>query len=356
MNITLSARDLATLRIGERGPAFVDIAPATEGVCLTASNGHTVHVIVAGDCDRAVRIPFDAFLRAAKLGGKAGFSLDAKTCTAGGYHFPVTLSEPSTSQELAPEFFVHFDEATATRMLSRVMPAMGADDTRPHLSCLHLVRRDGVLVAEATNGHILARMTIPSEGLDFDVMVPAEAVCSVARAKGDLSLVIGRFPTIPNVRSRLVFVRGKTTVACEGVANVGMEGVKSLHSIEFPDHAKVIPTTWERSVTVDAAELRRVVSRLGKHGRGDGLNGTAVRMETRDGLALSTAADYDGGRLTAPMLPCEGTMKRAVTIQARYLLATCGTKGAVTFRFSGDLDPVRIENDGVVCVSMPVRE
>lgn len=353
MNIIPTSRDLTALRIGRSGPAFIDIAPATDGVCLTASNGHTVHVIVAGDCDRAVRIPFDAFVRAARLGGKAGFSLDAKTCTAGGYRFPVTLSEPSASQELAPEFFAQFDEATATKMLSRVMPAMSDDDSRPHIRCLHLVRRDGVLAAESTNGHILARMTIPSEGRDFDVMVPAEAVRSVARAKGDLSLVIGRFPTIPNVRSRLVFVRGKTTVACEGVANVGMTGGKSLSPVEFPEMAVCIPTTWERSVTVDAAELRRVVTRLGNHTAENRV--PAVRMETRDGLALSTAADYDGGRLTAPTLPCEGTMKRAVTIQARYILATCGTKGTVTFRFSGDMDPVRIENDGVVCITMPMR-
>lgn len=353
MNIIPTSRDITDLRIGRRGPAFIDIAPATDGVCLTASNGHTVHVRVAGDIDRAVRMPFDAFVRAAKLGGKAGFSLDAKTCTAGGYRFPVTLSEPSASQELAPEFFVQFDEATATKMLSRAMPAMSDDDSRPHIRCLHFVRRDGVLAAEATNGHILAHMTVPSEGRDFDVMVPAEAVRSVARAKGDLSLVIGRFPTIPNVRSRLVFVRGKTTVACAGVANVGMEGGKSLRPVEFPEMAVSIPTTWERSVTVDAAELRRVVTRLGKHTSEN--NVPTVRMETRDGLALSTAADYDGGRLTAPTLPCEGEMKRAVAIQARYILATCGTKGPVTFRFSGDMDPVRVENDGVVCIAMPIR-
>jgi hypothetical protein len=186
-------------------------------------------------------------------------------------------------------------------------------------------------------------------------MVPADAFRSVARMKGDLVLYADRFPTIPDVRSRLVFVRGKTTVACEGVANVGMVGVKSLPSVEFPDMAPCIPTTWETSVTVDAAELRSVVTRLGKHGRSDGFNGTAVRMETRDGLVLSARADDDGGRLTAPTLPCDGEMKRPVAIQARYILATCGTKGPVTFRFSGDMDPVRVENDGVVCIAMPIR-
>lgn len=352
MNITLSARDLATLRIGKRGPAFVDLAIVSQGVRLTSSNGHTVSLFATGDIDRPVRMPFDAFVRAAKLGGKAGFSLDAKTCTAGGYRFPVTLSAPDAPKTPPSETLLSLDEATVAKVIARVASAMG-DDSRPHINCLRLARRGGVMTAEATNGHILAHMTVPSEGRDFDVMVPADAVKSAARMKGDLVLYADRFPTIPDVTTRLVFSRGTSTVACMGVANSGMDGLKAFRSIQFPDVVPVIPTMWEESVTVDAAELRRVVTRLGKHTAESKV--PAVRMEIRDGLALSTAADYDGGRLTAPMLPCEGTMKKAVTIQARYILATCGTKGPVTFRFSGDMDPVRVENDGAVCVSMPMR-
>jgi len=357
VNITLSARDIATLRIGNRGPAFVDIAEMPLGnpaVRIAASNGHTVSIVAAGGIDRAVRMPFDAFVRAAKLGGKAGFFLDAKTCTAGGYRFPVTLSAPDAPKPAPSELALSLDDATIAKVLARIGPAMSDDDSRPHINCLRLARKGGVMTAEATNGYILARMTLPSEGCDFDVMVPAGAVQSLARMKGDLVLYADRFPTIPDVTTRLLFARGTSTVACMGVANSGMDRRgEALHSIQFAELDKAIPTTWETSVTVDAAELRRVVTRLGKHTAEN--NVPAVRMEIRDGLALSTAADYDGGRLTAPTLPCEGTMKRAVTIQARYLLATCGTKGPVTFRFSGDMDPVRVENDGVVCVSMPMR-
>lgn len=354
MNITLSARDIATLRIGKRGPAFVDLAPVSQGVRLTASNGHTVSLFATGDIDRPVRMTFDAFVRAAKLGGKDGFSLDAKTCTAGGYRFPVTLSAPDAPSQVPSETYLSLDEATVANVIARIAPAMGDDDSRPNLYCLHLHRRAGVLAAEATNGHILAHMTVPSEGHDFDVMVPADAIKSMARMKGDLALYAERFPTIPDVTTRLLFARGTSTVACMGVANSGIDRRgDAMRSVQFPDVVVCIPTTWQTSVTVDAAEFRRVVTRLGKHTAENKV--PAVRMETRDGLALSTAADYDGGRLTAPTLPCEGTMKKAVTIQARYLLATCGTKGPVTFRFSGDLDPVRVENDGVVCISMPMR-
>lgn len=355
MNITPTSRDITALRIGKRGPAFIDIAPATEGVCLTASNGHTVHVVVAGDCDRAVRIPFDAFLRAAKLGGREGFSLDAKTCTAGGYRFPITLSAPDAPKPVPSETLLSLDEATLAKMLSRVMPAMSDDDLRPHIMSMHLHRRAGVLAAEATNGHILAHMTVPSEGRDFDVMVPADALRSVARMKGDLVLYADRFPTIPDVTTRLLFARGTSTVACMGVANSGMDRRgEALHSIQFPDVAVVIPTTWETSVTVDAAELRRVVTRLGNHAAAN--KQVAVRMETKDGgLQCSTAADYNGGRLIAPMLPCEGEMDRVVAVQAKYLLRAMGTKGPVTLRFGGQLDAVRIDHDGVVCIAMPIR-
>ena len=357
MNIRLTSRDLATLRIGKRGPAFVDLAIVSQGVRLTSSNGHTVSLFATGDIDRPVRMPFDAFVRAAKLGGRGGFSLDAKTCTAGGYRFPVTLSTPDAPSPAPAEMLLALDEVTAAKVIARIAPAMSADDTRPNLYALHLRRESGVLAAEATNGHILARMTLPSEGSDFDAMVSAEVIRSLARMKGDLVMRAGRFPTIPDVTARLLFSRGTSAIACRSVANAGMEGVKALHSIQFPDVVVCIPTQWEASVTVDAAELRRVVTRLGNHGAETGNCGSAsVRMETRDGLALSTAADHDGGRLTAPTIPCEGAMKRAVSVQARYLLAACGTKGPVTFRFSGDMDPIRVENDGVVCVAMPVRE
>lgn len=51
MNIRLTSRDLATLRIGKRGPAFVDLAIVSQGVRLTSSNGHTVSLFATGGID-----------------------------------------------------------------------------------------------------------------------------------------------------------------------------------------------------------------------------------------------------------------------------------------------------------------
>lgn len=365
MILTLAPRILTALRVGRQGPAFVDIRPCRGGARLTASNGHTVSVVASGSDVEPLRLHWADVVRIAKMAGKEPALISATQCRAGGFSFPITTLVPDAEVPRPPMVRLRLSDAVVTDVLRRVMPAMSTDDSRPHLYGVNVERRGGVLTFATTDGHRLHQKTIQSEGRDFTVLLSAPAVVSLARLKGDLTLRMEEYPTNPDVRKRVVLRRGRDWVACEGVGNVGLIGggkdaFKAMPSCTFPDVAAVIPSVWESEVVVDAVALRRALAIVDKHGldqhRRDG-HGTA-RLEWVDGLRISTAVmrGDDLVRMVGDVLPAKGGMTVLVSMQARYLLGALGRTGEATIRLSGEIDPVRIESDGMIVVAMPLRD
>lgn len=363
MNLIVPPKTLSLLRVGKHGPAFIDVRPCRGGARLTARNDHAVSVVVAGTDVVPVRLAWADFVRAVKVGAPDGFTLAGKVITAGAFAIPVTPFAIEPEVPRPRRVRLRLPDAVIAHALARVGIAMSDDDTRPHLHSIHVQRNGGVLSFTATNGHRMHRMTLPSAGLDFECMVPAPAVASLARMKGDLTLRMEEYPTIPDVRKRLILRRGRSWVECDARGNVGMHTTATKSgarhdadpSCVFPDIDVVIPTHPDHTVTLDGAAFRRAVTAMAKHAVD---RYGAVRLErTPEGMRLSARVsdDVPDARM-ATTLPCEGDRFGTLSIAARYLLAALGKEGPVTLAISGALDPVAIRHDGALAVVMPLRE
>lgn len=364
MIISLAPRILTALRVGRKGPAFVDIRPCRGGARLTASNGHTVSVVASGADVMPLRLHWADLVRMGKMAGKETILLDGKQCRAGGFTFPITTMAPDAEAPRPSKVRLRLSDAVVTDVLRRVLPAMTDDDSRPHIYGVLLERRDGVLSATATDGHRLHQKKVASEGRDFSVMLPAPAAMGLVRLKGDLTLRLEEYPTNPDVRKRVLMRRGRDWVACDGVGNVGLKGSakdpsEAMNSCAFPDFTAVIPTRQQYAVTVGVAALRRGLAIIHKYGHGQYHRpgkGTAT-MEWADGLRLSAGVSNGDNiaRMIGEPIPGKGNLVGKVSVQARYLLGALGREGDVKMRFSGEVDPVTVESDGMVAVCMPLK-
>ena len=342
MNLTINPKQLRRLAFDKHLP-FVDIRPCRKGTRLTTSLSHTVSVVAEGTDVTPMRLSFPDVVRAAKI-GKGTFSLDKGICTAGGYTFPMKALPVGDELPRPTKVRLRMSDADITTALTRVANVMSKDETRPHLACLHVQRKDGVVAFTATGGHRLHRATFPSPGKDFVVLIPADTVRSLATMTGDLVLRADD----PSATQRVLLRRGREWVLCMPVDARFPDAAPTLKAVENLPHA----------VTVDSSAMRATLAVMKKHATSLGV--CSVRMKYRDGMRLSCTFWSDATdteqRMTAPTIAATGAMGKAVCVAAAYLMDALPTKGDVTMRFAGELDPFLVESGSVRAVVMPRRE
>ena len=153
-----------------------------------------------------------------------------------------TLAEENGCVELARE------EAIA--LFARPLFAASAEQTRYYLCGVQLHDVDDGLVAVATDGHRLARVTIPgATGLSADhrVIVPTIAVKLITRLLTYNKCKIVRL------------ARSKTLFAVEGT---GFRFVSKLIDGTYPDYRRLIPKPSGSFAIVDRRELARALDRI----------------------------------------------------------------------------------------------
>jgi DNA polymerase III subunit beta len=206
------------------------------------------------------------------------------------------------------------------------MAAASTDASKQMLQGIHL----GSGHMEATDGHRLMRYALDlPEALD--VVLPAstmrllqDRVCTIAVAKGQAVIDAGDGITI---YSRI------------------MDGA-------YPDVAKLIPDTFEHTITIDRRRLTRALERVA-------LIGEVVKLEAVGGtIAITAEADANNGK---ELLKVWGTAKGTWAFNVHYLLD--GIKAfkpaeAITLHANSATTPVVLTPagvDGVTYLVMPVQ-
>jgi DNA polymerase III subunit beta len=206
------------------------------------------------------------------------------------------------------------------------MAAASTDASKQMLQGIHL----GSGHMEATDGHRLMRYALDlPEALD--VVLPAstmrllqDRVCTIAVAKGQAVIDAGDGITI---YSRI------------------MDGA-------YPDVAKLIPDTFEHTITIDRRRLTRALERVA-------LIGEVVKLEAVGGtIAITAEADANNGK---ELLKVWGTAKGTWAFNVHYLLD--GIKAfkpaeAITLHANWATSPVVLtpaDTDGVTYLVMPVQ-
>lgn len=159
---------------------------------------------------------------------------------------------------------------------NRCAVAVSRDASRCMLSGVHAVFADGSLRCEASNGHVLHRVTVAA-GIEnrADMLLPNNIGASLAALAGDGEIVISRHG-------------GTITFACGG-----KQLTTKLLNAEFPDIDRVIPKISRAGeVTFDAKGLTDAIK-------------SVAGLSREDGSSVHIVVDADGARLTAFGAPGE---------------------------------------------------
>jgi DNA polymerase-3 subunit beta len=299
-NVLIEARDDGSLRlmatdldlqVDESVPANVDQAGAT------TVSAHTLFDIVR-------KLPEGSQVEIAAsegkmqiVAGRSRFNLS----TLPRDDFPVfAVGEVPTRFELPA--------ATLRQIIEKTRFAISSEETRYYLMGIFLHVIDDQLRAAATDGHRLARITVPKpDGADGmpDVIIPRKAVAELYRLLEELegTVEISLSPT------KVRFGLGSAVLTSKLIDGT------------FPDYNRVIPTANDKLLKLDPKSFSAGVDRVSTIASE---KTRAVKMSVdRDKVTLSVTSPENG--VATEELPADyGADGLEIGFNARYLLDILG--------------------------------
>lgn len=137
--------------------------------------------------------------------------------------------------------------AELNQLIQHVAFAVSTEETRPILNGVLWELREGEMRMVATNGHRLAKMTIPreSEGATGDLIVPPKALAQVQK----------------------LFATGDTVEVARSENHLGFRGngvqiYTRLIEGPYPNYEQVIPKDNDKTLVADKAALNAAIRRM----------------------------------------------------------------------------------------------
>nr|WP_295465284.1 DNA polymerase III subunit beta [Mesorhizobium sp.] len=230
------------------------------------------------------------------------------------------------------------------KIVDRIGFAVSTEATRVYLNGIFFEEHGGAVHAVATDGHRLARLTLPHvSGADgmASIIVPREAlplVSTLAEGKGDV---------------RIDLSETKISFECAGRALVS-----KLVDGTFPDYRRVIPTGNANVFTLDRAAFAAALDRVMTMGPA---KGSAVRAAFNDGALKISTRNQESGE-AEDEIECIQDEGDAVEIgfSGRYALDILSAVDCENVRIKlGDAgSPILVEpvgDDDTLFVLMPMR-
>ena len=237
-------------------------------------------------------------------------------------------------------------------MVAQVARAAGTDDARPVLTGVSLVAEGDTLVAAATDSYRLAVRRLRWDGAaDAAALVPRRALEEARRSAEQLG---GEVRLLLEPGHRVTFELGERRLGT------------SLIEGRFPDYAQLIPTGWERRLTVDRAELQEVVKRVSVVGEAN-TSSTPITLHLTADTVRVTAGSGEVGRAEESLPGSLEGEDLQIAFNPRYLAdgldAVHAEKVQLEFRDElkpavlrpADADAAALPRDSFLYLLMPVR-
>lgn len=225
------------------------------------------------------------------------------------------------------------------RLFNLTKGAMSTEETRYYLQGVYIhPSQDGNIVAVATDGHRLAKATMPHDVSFPGVIVPRKTV-------GELVKMLDLGDVVVSVsETKIKFDMGSTVIVSKVIDGT------------FPDYQRIIPTKNTNVLTASASEMKSAADRVAtvaddrSRAVKISVDGNSAVLSTRGNVGAAeeeVAVSYSGQPLT-------------VGFNSKYLaevLAQCSGQD-VSLACGSSEDPVLITpgNDaGVIYVVMPMR-
>lgn len=223
-------------------------------------------------------------------------------------------------------------------LLRRTLFVAAKDDSRPVLTGVRIAESGkGGIKAMATDGYRLSVVTVKAEGAAAEpVVVPPRFLSEAEKFSkdGEINLSIG--------------ADGEAGIAGEG----GWISGRTL-SGEFPPAEKIIPQTFDLSISINREELERAVKVAAIFARSAA---NIIKWEISPGkLRVSANSPQVGENET--VLEVEGKGEGEIAFNARYLLDYLGStdEETVNFNMINSLKPGVFKTKDYLHVIMPVR-
>jgi DNA polymerase-3 subunit beta len=291
-----------------------------------------------------------------KLPAEASITLegDGEKATAlrsGRSRFSLQTLPESDFPDIAAGEFSHSFTLPATSLAEIIAStefAISTEETRYYLNGVHMhtmeVEGTTALRAVATDGHRLARLQLPapegSAGMPA-IIIPRKTVGEIAKMakehKGDIGVEIST--------TKIRITAGATTLTSK------------LIDGQFPDYQRILPTSNDKVVTLEAEAFRTAIDRVATI---SSERGRAVKIALSDaGLTLSVS-NPDSGAATEELEPDYEGPPIEIGFNHRYLLDILGVIGGDTIQMKlADSGAPALfqkhEGDKLLVVLMPMR-
>lgn len=240
--------------------------------------------------------------------------------------FPV-LPEPAAD---APAAVMKAEEFART--VVQVARAASLDGARPALTGVQLEATAGALTAAATDSYRLAVCTVPwDQGADTTVLVPRKALEAARRSADQLGSEV-RIVLEPE---QVTFEFGDRRLTTQLIGH------------KFPDFRQLIPSGYERRLTVDRAEFSDVVKRVAVIGENN-TTATPVTLHLTADTVRVTAGSGEIGRAEEALPGTLEGEELTIAFNPRYLadgLEAAGTE-RVVLEFRDELKPAVLRPAG----------
>lgn len=224
------------------------------------------------------------------------------------------------------------------RLLHKTAFAMSTEETRYYLNGVYLHTVDGNIMAVATDGHRLARVSSDIESDFAGVIVPRKTVGELSKVLefGDVQLSISE--------TKIRVVSGPVTITSKVIDG------------NFPDYKRIIPTGLPTTMSVDAGEFKASTERVSLVSQE---KARVVRLDVSDGMCELSVNGGNGVAKEELAITLEGESV-SIGFNSKYLadvMQQCsGDTVDVLLKGSGDPAIIRpSDDDGFMVVVMPMR-
>ena len=223
-------------------------------------------------------------------------------------------------------------------LLKRTVFATAKDDSRPVLTGIKLaIVENGEIKMMATDGYRLSIATAPaSGGTEKEIIVPARFLSEADKFPDaeKINLILGQSGEVGLTGDR-GWLSGRTLAG------------------EFPPAEKIVPQTFDLSVSINRPELERAVKVAAIFARSAS---NIIKWEIKPGkLKVSANSPQIGENET--ILEVEGKGEGEMAFNGRYLLDYLGSTDEETINFNmvDSLKPGVFKSKNYLHVIMPVR-